>query len=274
MLSFFKLRAFIRMVSLLTFFVIFMSLQAVGDEDTCSGRDTVLISNAVGLSLITTWGILNWDYFQRSPHTSQEGWFSDDTKNGGSDKLGHFYVSYSLSHLLAYIYDENCYSSEEAARLGALSSFVMTSWMEAGDSFSHYGFSWEDFLMNIVGSSAGYLFYTHPELSSKIDFRIEFVPDFSTFDFVTDYEHQKFLIALKLDSFQFSQNNFLKYLELHLGYYTRGYPDQLNRERNIYAGIGLNVSRLFKSLSMPKTSKIFNYIQMPGTYIEMKKNLN
>lgn len=274
MLSFYKLRAYVRIISLSTLFVIFTSFQAVGDEDTCPRQDTVLISNAVGLSLITTWGILNWDYFQRSPHTAKEGWFSNDTKNGGSDKLGHFYVSYSLSHLLAYIYNENGYSSEGAARLGALSSFVMTSWMEAGDSFSNYGFSWEDLLMNIVGSSTGYLFYTHPELASKIDFRIEFVPDFSTFDFVTDYEHQKFVVALKLDGFHFSQDNFLKYLELHLGYYSRGYPDQLDKERNIYVGIGLNVSRLLKSLSMPKTSKVFNYIQVPRTYIGIKKNLN
>lgn len=268
MLSFFNLSMFNRLIFISAFFVIFTSFQVVAGEDQCSEKNTVLISNAVGLSLITTWGILNWDYFKRSPRRAEEGWFSDSTDSGGFDKLGHFHFSYSLSHLLAYIYEESGYSPESAARFGALSSFGMASWMEVGDSFSRYGFSWEDFLMNLVGSSTGYLFYTHPEIASKIDFRIEFDPDFSTTDFVTDYERQKFVVALKLDGFRFSQDNWLKYVELHLGYYTRGFPDRIDRERNVYAGIGLNISRLFKSLSMPRTSRVFDYVQVPHTYID------
>ena len=43
---------------------------------------------------LTGWGILNWDYFQNDPKKADEGWFSESAKNGGVDKLGHFYFSY------------------------------------------------------------------------------------------------------------------------------------------------------------------------------------
>jgi len=245
-----------------------------GNENGFSKEEKVVISNAVGLGAITTWGLLNWDYFENHPKKADEGWFSDNTKNGGHDKLGHFYFSYTLSHILAAIYENNGYSSRQGAFLGSLSSLGMASWMEIGDSFGSYGFSYEDFIMNLIGTTTGYFFYTHPEISEKIDFRFEYQPEFNKTDFSTDYEHQKFLIALKFDGFDFAQKNYLKYLELHLGYYTRGYPDNNNRERNIYIGIGINFSRLFKQLSMPKTSKVFNYIQIPYTYIEIKNDLN
>ena len=111
-------------------------------------------------------------------------------------------------------------------------------------------------------------------IAEKIDIRLEYRPDFNKTDFFTDYENQKFLLALKFDGFEFAQKNYLKYLELHLGYNTKGFPDQKNRERNIYIGIGINISRLFKQASMPRISKAFNYIQMPYTYIQIDKNLN
>ncbi len=245
-----------------------------GMEANFSKEETVLISNMTGLTAITTWGILNWDYFKNKPVKKNEGWFSDDTKDGGLDKLGHFYFSYTLSNALAAVYENTGYSARQGALIGALSSFGMTTWMEIGDSFSSYGFSYEDFIMNLMGSMTGYFFYSHPGIAEKIDIRLEYWPDFNKTDFTTDYENQKFLLALKLDGFEFAQKNYFKYLELHLGYYTKGFPDKKYRERNIYIGVGINISRLFKQASMPKISKAFNYIQLPYTYIKIDKNLN
>lgn len=245
-----------------------------GMEINLQKKETVLISNIIGAAAITTWGILNWDYFKNTPQKIDEGWFSDDTKDGGHDKLGHFYFSYALSHALAAIYKTVGYSARQGALLGSVSSFGMTSWMELGDAFSRYGFSYEDFLMNLMGSITGYFFYSHPDIARKFDIRLEYCPKFNTADFSTDYENQKFLMALKFDGFEFAQNNYFKYLELHLGYYTKGYPDKKNRERNLYIGLGINFSRLFKQAKLPRVSKIFNYIQLPYTYIKADKNLN
>jgi len=254
--------------------VIFSPADLSGNENSFSKKEKVVISNAAGLAAITAWGLLNWDYFSNNPKKAHEGWFTDNTKTGGHDKLGHLFFSYTFSHILSAFYENNGYSSRQGAFLGSLSSFGMATWMEIGDSFGSYGFSYEDSIMNLIGTVTGYLLYTHPGISEKIDFRFEYLPDFAKTDFSTDYDNQKFLIALKFDGFNFAKKNYLKYLELHLGYYTRGYPDNNNRKRNVYVGIGINISRLFKQLSMPKTSKVFNYIQIPHTYIEAKNNLN
>lgn len=245
-----------------------------GNENDFSKQDKVIICNSVGLAAITAWGLLNWDYFQNDPKKAEEGWFSDDTKNGGYDKLGHFYFSYTLSHILSDFYERSGYCSRQGAFFGSLSSFSLMTFMEIGDSFSSYGFSYEDFFMNLIGTATGYLFYTCPEISEKIDFRLEYRPDFKETDFSTDYEHQKIIMALKFDGFSFAEKHYLKYFELHLGYYTRGYPDTYDRERNVFMAIGINLSRVFKQCSMPKTSKVFNYIQVPYTYIEVNKDLN
>jgi len=123
-----------------------------GMEANFSKEETVLASNIIGLAAITTWGVLNWDYFKNEPQAKEEGWFSNNTKNGGLDKLGHFYLSYALSKSLAALYENMGYSSERGAFLGSVSSFGLTTWMEIGDSFSNYGFSYEDFIMNLIGS--------------------------------------------------------------------------------------------------------------------------
>ncbi len=270
---YFKSGLFKRLFLLLL--IIFLFLPPDLCADTCfSKEETVILSNAAGFAAITGWGILNWDYFQNDPKKAGEGWFSECTKNGGVDKLGHFYFSYALSHLFSSLYEHEGYSNDKGAFWGSLSAFGLTTWMEIGDSFSDYGFSYEDALMNLAGSLTGYLLYTRPDLAEKIDFRIEYLPDFKKMDFITDYENQKFIMALKFDGFDFARNSFLKYFELHLGYYTRGYSELRPRERNVYLGFGLNMSRIFNQLSMPKVSKAAQYIQIPYTYIETSRDLN
>ncbi|MFA5903855.1 MAG: DUF2279 domain-containing protein [Desulfobacula sp.] len=264
---------FKRLFVLLPVFFLFFSLDLCADT-RFSKEETVLLSNAIGFATITGWGILNWDYFQNDPKKADEGWFSESTKNGGVDKLGHFYFSYALSHLFSSLFEHEGYSSDEGAAFGSLSVFGLTTCMEIGDSFSQYGFSYEDAVMNLLGSLTGYLLYSQPDLADKIDFRIEYLPDFKKLDFTTDYENQKFLVALKFDGFDFSKHGVLKYFELHLGYYTRGYSEDRPRERNVYLGFGLNMSRIFNYFSAPDISKASHYIQIPYTYIEAGRDLN
>lgn len=264
---------FKRLLFLLLLAFLFFPPESCSDTEF-SKEETVLLSNAIGFAAITGWGILNWNYFQTSPKKADEGWFSESTKNGGADKAGHFYFAYALSHVFSSLYEHKGYSSHQGAFLGSLSAFGLTTWMETGDSFSDYGFSYEDAVMNLMGSLAGYLLYTNPDLANKIDFRVEYIPDFGKLDFITDYENQKFLAALKLDGFDFAKDSVLKYFELHLGYYTRGYSESRHRERNIYLGLGLNMSRIFNQFSMPKISKAARYIQIPYTYIEAGHDLN
>jgi hypothetical protein len=244
-------------------------------EHNESRRD-ILYTNLAGAAVITAWGITNWDYGENKAHAGNEGWFSRDTKYGGADKLGHFYGAYLIGSALSGLYEYWGYEKKEAAFYGAFSSFLVMNYMEFGDSFSSYGFSYEDFVMNTLGAASAYLLSAHPELSRKIDFRIEYVPSFKTVDVVTEYESMKYLIALKAEGFDTMQNAGLRYTELHLGYYTRNYEGGFSSqsERIIYLGIGINLSAIFRQNGYTKTAYFLNFYQPPYTYLPFEKDLN
>lgn len=267
------LRCFISMMAVMVFLG---GSDCPADSDTpdLSRHRKLIMANAGGMAAITAWGIINWDYFANSPRRGNEEWFSRNSKYGGADKIGHFYLSYALSHLFDAVFESWDYSHEQSALYGSLTSMAMMSWMEIGDSFSSYGFSHEDFIMNILGCAAGYLVSTRPELQRKIDFRVEYVPDFTQGDIFTDYDNTKYVMAFKLNGFDAVQNPFLRHLEFQLGYYTRGYPDEKDKSRTVYMGIGINLSSVLMHSSMQKASKFFNYFQMPCTYFPMELDMN
>ncbi|WP_186441102.1 DUF2279 domain-containing protein [Desulfamplus magnetovallimortis] len=224
-----------------------------------------------GIGVITAWGVLKWDYFSQAPHAGSEGWFANTTEEGGADKLGHLYTSYAVSRGLSSLYENWCFTKDNAALYGSLSSFAIMGYMEFGDSFSEYGFSYEDMISNFLGCTAGYLLHKNPDLASKFDLRWEYGFEPDDADFSTDYENSKYLLALKFNGFETINKTFLKHFELHMGYYVRGFSDdEVKKERNIYFGIGLNLTDLFRRYSWKKTATLLNYIQIPGTYLQYK----
>lgn len=247
-------------------FLIIVNLTFAFEKD-----EKLLYSNILFGSAILGWGVATWDYGERSPHAKSEGWFSKNTKYGGADKSGHLYTAYLSSHLLANLYKYFGYNKEKAIEYGALSAFGLTAIMEFGDSFSDYGFSYEDFLMNSLGAYLGYILYKNRFLSSKIDLRFEMKPNsfFDKGDVFTNYEEMKHLIAIKLSGFDTFKDTYLKYFEFHLGYYMRSYQKELSR--NLYIGFGINLSKLLDNFDF---SKIFNYYQLPASYVKLKRELN
>jgi hypothetical protein len=238
----------------------------------------VLLLNVGAMAAIAAYGILKWDYGEETFNVADEGWFERESKYGGADKLGHFWSSYALSHFISWVYREWGYTDSEANFYGVLSNLGIQTFMEVADGFSSQGFSYEDLIMNIVGSGAAYIWGRYPNLARKIDLRMEYTPDFSTDDssFSTNYENQKFLIALKADGFDAIKNPYLKYLEFHVGYYARGYDDYSrrgpdDRRRYVFVGLGFNVSRLLQ-IFVP--TRVLDYIQIPYTSINWSFNLD
>ncbi|WP_300670563.1 DUF2279 domain-containing protein [Desulfoluna sp.] len=227
-------------------------------------------ANAGGILFITGWGIANWDYGQETPSTTSEGWFGQGTDTGGADKLGHAYATYFLSHGLSHSCSKWGYSETEAPLYGSLSAFGLMGFMEVGDAFSSYGLSHEDFLMNAVGAFVGYATQRFPGVSERLDFRLEYTPSFDEPDILTDYNHMKFLAALKLGGFHRFSTGFPQYLEFHLGYYTRGYDDATAPRRYLYGGIGLNLSRIFQKRYFPRISSALRYLQVPHTDLQFR----
>jgi hypothetical protein len=235
-------------------------------------RQKTLLLNAGAMGAVLVYGLASWDYGGSSFTFADEGWFERDSQYGGADKLGHFWASYTLSHVYSYVYRKWGYTESEANLYGALSNLGFQTFMELADGFSSsQGFSYEDMMMNVVGVGAAYVWGKYPNLASKIDFRIEYKPEFGSgdFRFADNYERQKFLVAIKADGFDFIKNPYLRFLEFHVGYYARGYDDYEeggpdDRRRTIYVGIGFNVSRLVQKYV--KTA-VFDYIQIPYTSV-------
>ncbi len=239
-------------------------------------EEKLVYSNVALTAAITAWGIAFWDYGDNSPFLDNEDWFGRNTEEGGMDKLGHAYLSYVYTHGFALLYEHWGYETRKAAQYGALSALWLQTFMEIGDSLSRFGFAYEDAVMNAAGIGFGYLTLRYPELSRKLDFRVELTPEFNKTDFFTDYEQQKYLLAFKLDGFDSLERTPLRYLELHLGYYARGYsePPPTPRERNLYIGIGLNLSSFFHRRGWTKTGTVLRFVQPPYTTLKHKNDLN
>ncbi|NUM89423.1 MAG: DUF2279 domain-containing protein [Bdellovibrionales bacterium] len=243
------------------------------DWDKLDKKEKVVIVNVAAIALVTIWGFASWDYGSAKMNFKNEGWFGHDTKYGGADKMGHLWSTYAFGDLLGYLYGSWGYDHEKAAQLSALSSWIFMGMMEVLDASSaSHGFSYEDMTMNTIGALASYLFQTYPELDRKFDLRSEYKPKTWRGDIITDYEQLKYIAVLKLSGFDMVKDTFMKYFEIHVGYYTRGFdykPKHEDRTRNVYAGIGVNIPLLMGEAGLKKTAKVFEYIQIPFTSYEV-----
>ena len=251
---------------------------AIENSFNFSKTEKYALTNVALGAGILTWGFSQWGYGDEKFHVDNEGWFEKDTSNGGSDKLGHFYTNYLITRLLSDVYSDWGYSQDESALYASFSSLAFSSLLiELGDGYSEHGFSKEDLTADVLGVGVGYLLSTRPNLANKIDFRVEYLPtnnSENTTDFTTNYEQMKHLLVLKADGFEALNDTYLDYLELHFGYYSRNFNhDTLplaGRERTLYVGVGLNLSKLL-SPYLGSYSKLFNYYQVPQTYVELGK---
>ncbi len=235
------------------------------------------------LGATALYGLLFWDYGTSSFRFGSEGWFGADTDYGGTDKVGHAWTTYLLCNVFNAIYRHWGYEPEEAALRGTLSGLGMVTVVEVGDGFSRaHGFSWEDQLANFVGAGMAYLRLRVPEVARVADFRMEWIPSPSLrygrrSDWVTDYSGYKFLLAFKPEGIFDTGHPAMRLLEFHLGYYTRGFlsPDHHyfdEKRRVVYAGVGINVTSLLEMTVGTDAGRVFDYIQVPYTYLPVRKS--
>ena len=235
----------------------------------------LLYTNLTAAALIGVWGLIEWDYGSEGWNKADEGWFEKDSKYGGADKVGHFWSTYAFADALTGLYKSWGYSSDKANLYAALSAWTVQAAMEAGDATSKtQGFSYEDMVANTFGALTSVLMERYPELDRKIDFRVEYVFNVSVNGIFDDYSNQYYSMVLKLDGFDAFQDNFLKYLELSAGYYSRGYGESDEDTRSFYGGISINFSRLLKENGWEKTGKTLEYVQLPYTVLKASHDLD
>lgn len=236
----------------------------------------LLYTNIAAVSVIGLWGLSEWDYGVANWYNADEGWFEQNSKYGGADKLGHFWATYAFSDALTGLYKNWGYESTKANNYGALSAWGVQIFMEVADATSEtQGFSWEDVAMNTFGALTSVVMERYPELDRKIDFRLEYVLNVEVDGLFDDYSNQFYSMVIKLDGFDSIENNFLKYLEFHAGYYTRGYDDkEKENRRSLYAGVSFNFSRLLYQNNWRKTGKMLEYLQVPYTVLKASHGID
>jgi hypothetical protein len=243
-------------------------------DDSWWTKERKLIGLNIGLNAaVVTYGFTFWDWGSTSFRTTTEHWFKGDTSYGGVDKVGHAYTGFLIGSLLAHRYAAWGYEREEAAAYGALSSLAFTTLVEVGDALSDsYGFSREDAVMNATGAAFSWLRERSPTLQGLVDFRIQYLPseavwEGETVDLVTDYDGMRHLLAFKLAGLPGCAERWPRFIELHVGYYTRGFAQDDERDRRVlYGAIGLNVNEVVAAL-WKRRSRVFEYYQLPYTYV-------
>jgi hypothetical protein len=245
------------------------------------------LSLQIGALAAVSFGIAvwQWNWGETSFHTTREGWFGKNTTYGGIDKMGHAWSAHVMSDYITWRLQMLGYNGTESAITAALITGVAFLGVEIGDGFSHYGASYEDFVASSVGIAFSFLRNTVPGLHEKVDFRLQYVPTgHGDLLGLGDYSGKKFLLAWKLAGFETFKDTPLRYVEIHTGYYTRGYTDYERamgapQTRSPYIGVGVNLSELLFSeppvrdtQSASVARALLKYIQLPYTYISSDGN--
>lgn len=236
----------------------------------------LIIDHLVADAAITAWGFKNWKWGERSFHFKSEDWFEHDSDTGGSDKTGHFYMTYLLSRVLSARIEDRGWDLQDASLAGSLSGMLAMTLLEVGDGTSNYGFSKEDLLADGLGALSAYLIRSNPEVDDLLDIRLEYLPSsgyLERTDTATDYSGMKHLVALKLSGFKTLKDTLWRFVELQAGYYSRGYRSydvDLAESQQVYMGIGLNLSELAHMSGINVLKNIFEFYQPGHTYVETK----
>ena len=237
---------------------------------------------------VAYYGANNWweDGFSGTFRTVDEGWFGQDTYAGGADKAGHIFFTYTGARLLTRGFEALGNDPRSALRLGTWTSLGVMTAVEVVDGFSkEFRFSMEDAVANAVGAAFAVLTEVYPRIDALLDFRLLYqrsddAERVGETDPLADYSGQTYLLALKADGIpRLREVPVLRYLELQVGYNTRGYEpndgEMNDPHRRIYYGIGINLSRLLSDtvfrgdLKGGKiqrgTDTVLEYLQIPWT---------
>lgn len=243
--------------------------------------EAIIWDVAAVYGLTTVLGLSSWDWSINSFRFESEGWFGDDTRYGGMDKLGHAYAGYLLTEYFTQRIAHTSEANSSAVISGAILGMGVQTYIEVFDGFSGgHGFSYEDLIMDGVGVGFSMLRSTVPGLAEKLDFRMEYLPSghIDGYSPATDYSGQKYLLALKLSGFEEFEDTPLRFVELQVGYFARGFSDEErdageDRRREPYVAIGVNLNELIGASPASGTtaglaaSRATEYFQVPYTYV-------
>lgn len=224
-------------------------------------------------------------------HFTNEGFFGRHTYAGGGDKASHFVSYWGVARILTTVNLAAGAPADSAAVLGAVVSDFAGFVTELGDGTTHYGFSYEDFVLDTLGSATALAVY-HYGLDDLIGFRFGPVPAPGTPSgnpyggSGTDYSRLIFTGDLKIAGLA-RRSHFnpgpARFLLLSMTYGAKNYSYNApeSRERQIGVEIGLHVTEVLRALGVPEDrwwSKpiflVLDLVRIPYTAIGIRYDLN
>ncbi len=244
---------------------------------------------------ISIGGFSNWKWGSSSFRFNNEGWFGKETSSLGMDKLGHAYSTYVLTEFFTDGIEKK-WKGPTSSYTGAVLAMGLMTYVEVFDGFSaDHGFSYEDLLVDGAGALFSIARRTIPGLRDKLDFRLLYLPSKQTWNAfsclpaphcdrdgaavrgpVTDYSHQRYLLALKLSGFERFRDTPLRLLEVHGGYFARGFTKEEEDRgdplrRRLFVGLGVNIAELLfpgRRRGLAGLAKWgLQYVQVPYTAV-------
>ena len=263
-----------------------LSQQGTAPMDKATSRPWEIWS----LAAIGGLGAMKWwrKGFDSHWTTTREGWFGKSTYAGGVDKLSHTYSLYLGTRFLArsiYRADTPDRSSmlKQAAGIGlaaALAAEVFDAHSKEG-----WGFSYEDLISGAIGVAMAAWMEASPEWDERLAFRLLYRPEsISEWNPIDRYERQVYILALKPGGFVSSRSPW-RFVEILIGYGATGFNgrrarsthDIVGRQRSLYVGVGVDVSRLW-SVIRPEPehssglAQLTRFVQVPGTALLAKRS--
>jgi uncharacterized protein YfiM (DUF2279 family) len=209
-----------------------------------------------------------------------EGWFGKSTTSLGMDKVHHAYKTYVIADVMQGLIQKRSNGDRASVTSGALIGLGLMTYGELFDGLTKgHGWSNEDMTVHLAGAGFAMLRNNIPGMRDKLDFRMLTMPTFrgDQTDLVNLLAQRKYLLAVQLDGFERFERTPLRYVELHLGYYGRGFTDRERAlgaplKRNIYVGVGLNLQQFWpkkpKSMVARLSKGTLDYIQLPYTSVQ------
>ena len=238
----------------------------------------------LGPSFFLIYGFSSWGWnidegFTLNPETFR----GKNAVHGAADKYGHLYSAFVLKRFSSFMFMSSGSSHCRANIEGAILSEIIMLGSELGDGFSAgYGFDPYDILFNNIGILIGIILDWSPVLDGIFTLKFEYVPtkemreDFDTgdnHDLPTDYGGTKYILSTKLAGIPYLSLTPLRYMNIDLGYYSRGYDQRYERTktRNVYMGFSINFSIAFGDLlpvgyTSSTLQTFFNYVHLPWDY--------
>jgi hypothetical protein len=235
-----------------------------------------------GPAFVMVWGVTEWGWFSGHGFMYEPSdVYGADSLNGLSDKFGHMHATYIVKRMANFIFSATGSSRTRANVESAIYAESIQLMLEIGDGFSSaHGFDIYDVVFNTMGVGFAMVLDQFPVLDRMFALQWEYIPTKrlrrniaqgnTDLDFFTDYSGQKYLFTTKLGGIPHLSLTPLRYVNVDLGYYAKGYYNDYYKysTKNVYVGISVNYSIAFGDVlptgyASSTLQSVFNYIHPP-----------